>query len=136
MTQTPQSQSRSCQSPAQNHKPSPPPTMGSHSATDLPALYSHGPSLAQADWHRIISDTSGYWQGDHCHTLGVGCIAEAFHLTAHLWPELSIDTVTLDQFTLPVIPARFHPHIPEPGVFTLMAFTAPLLVSFNYYPHL
>ena len=42
--------------------------------------YSHGPSLAQADWHRIISDTSGYWQGDHCHTLGVGGIAEAFHL--------------------------------------------------------
>ena len=34
--------------------------------------YSHSPSLAQADWHRIISDTSGYWQGDHCHTLGVG----------------------------------------------------------------
>ena len=67
--------------------------------------YSHGPSLAQADWHRIISDNSGYWQGDHCHTLGVGTLAEAFHLTTHLWPELPIDTVTLDQFTLPVTSA-------------------------------
>ena len=99
---------RSCQFPARNHKPSAffddGITFCSGPARTTRA-YSHGPSLAQADWHRIISDTSGYWKGDHCHTLGVGCIAEAFHLTTHLWPELSIDTVTLDQFTLPVTSA-------------------------------
>ena len=67
--------------------------------------FSHGPTLANADWHRKTSDISGYWQGDHCHTLGVGCLAEAFYLTAHLWPELSIETVTSDQFTLPVTSA-------------------------------
>ena len=68
--------------------------------------FSHGPTLANADWHRKTSDNiSGYWQGDHCHTLGVGCLAEAFYLTAQLWPELSIDTVTSDQFTLPATSA-------------------------------
>ena len=67
--------------------------------------FSHGPTLANADWHRKTSDISGYWQSDHCHTLGVGCLAEAFYLTAHLWPELSIETVTSDQFTLPVTSA-------------------------------
>ena len=67
--------------------------------------FSHGPTLANADWRRKTSDISGYWQGDHCHTLGVGCLAEAFYLTAHLWPELSIETVTSDQFTLPVTSA-------------------------------
>ena len=67
--------------------------------------FSHGPTLANTDWHKPTSDISGCWQGDHCHTLGVGCIAEAFYLTANLWPNLSIDTVTPEQFTTPVTSA-------------------------------
>ena len=82
--------------------------------------YSHGPSLAQADWHRIISDTSGYWQGDHRPSL-----ATALHPYCHL-----------GSIYHPCHQRVCHPHIPEPGVFTLMAFTAPLIVSFNYHPHL